>query len=740
MRVGVAYILLGFLACVVACLAVGLATVRACRIGLSRLESICLGYAVGAALLSTFTLAIGSLWIARRGVFLAIAALAAITCWRLAPWVRSLKPARLDSVPVFFRWLFLAAYVVYGAFYFRHALAPEISPDGGTYHLGLVNLWNHAHGLPRIVDMYAAMPQGVEMLYLFAFSIGRHSAAALMHFSFLMLLPLLMLLYGVRFGFPRGGAAVAALIVFATPLVGWDGSVAYNDVALAAVAFAAVYLLRIWLWRQDTGTLAACCLLAGFCFAIKYTGVFVLLFVVAAALWKTKFALSRPAATIALAAMALAAAPYLVRNWVWLGNPIAFFGNSIFPNPNFHVSFEHSVIEGQVHLNGITWKEIPKELTLGGPKLTENLGPIYLLAPVALVGVVWPESRFLLIAGLAVGCDYAENKGARFLLPVLPFLALAMAFVISRLPRAAPLVAGIGLLQLVLSWPAVAARLNLAKTASPGLDETSWAIALRKVPEEQYLAKLDDYTMAQMIESHVPERETVLMIQDGLPQSYTTRLLLGSWHSAYAEQAIDLLYSLENSATEGRLVWRAWFPKTEAREVRLTQTKRNEAIWTIAEIRFFDGGKRLVAAPDWHWSATPNPWDSELAGDNDEATRWRSWEPMRPRMEISVRLDRQQTIDHIEVVSGNGPWESNMKVQLRGVKGNWVEPSFQDWHEDPPLDLRRAATAAIRRRLGIRYVAINRFSWHPDLFRANAAAWGVQALLATQNWTLYRID
>jgi hypothetical protein len=737
---GIGHILLGFLACVVACLAVGLAAMRVCRIGLSRLESICLGYAVGAALVSTLTLAIGSLWIARKGVFFAIAALAAIACWRLLPWFRSLKPAPLDSVPVFFRWLFRAVYLGYGALYFRHALAPEISPDGGTYHLGLVNLWNHAHGLPRIVDMYAALPQGMEMLYLFAFSIGRHSAAALMHFSFLMLLPVLMLLYGVRFGFPRGGAVVAALILFATPLVGWDGSVAYNDVALAAVAFAAVYLLRIWLSRQDTGTLAACCLLAGFCFAIKYTGVFVSLLVAAVVLWKARFALERHAAMIALAAMALAPAPYLVRNWVWLGNPIAFFGNSIFPNPNFHVSFERSIIEGQVHLNGITWKEIPKELTLGGPKLPENLGPIYLLAPIALAGAIWPESRFLLIAGLAVGCDYPENKAARFLIPVLPFLALAMAFVISRVPRAAPLLAGIGLLQLVLSWPSLVARLNLAKTASPGLDETSWAIALRKVPEEQYLAQSDEYTIARLIEKHVPEGETVLMISDGIPQSYTTRFLLGTWHSAYAEKAADLLYSHENSATAQRFVWRAWFPKTEAREILLTQTSKNDGIWTIAEIRFFDGDKRVPAAPDWHWSATPNQWDSGLAGDGDEATRWRSWEAMRPGMQISVRMDRPQVIDHIEVVSGNGPWESNMKVQLRGKKGDWIEPSLQDWHADPPLDLRRAATAAIRRQLGIRYIVINRSSWHADLFRANAAAWGMHELLSTQIGTLYRIE
>ena len=736
----VAYILLGFLACAIACLAAGLAVVWACRIELSRLEALSLGYATGAALVSTLTLGIGSLWMVRRGLFLGVSAIAAMVCWRLVPWLRSLKPARLHSVPVLFRGLFAAAYVVYGGLYFRHALAPERSPDAGAYHLGFVNLWNHEHGIPRIVDMYGVLPQGVEMLYLFAFSIGRHSAAALMHFSFLMLLPVLMLLYGVRFGFSRGGAAVAALVVFATPLVGWDGSVAYNDVALAAVAFAAVYLLRIWLIKQDTGSLAVCCLLAGYAFAIKYTGIFVLFLVAAVVLWKTKLGLARRTAAIALAATALAPAPYLVRNWVWLENPIAFFGNSIFPNPNFHVSFERDLISGQVHLNGITWKEIPRELTLGGPKLPDNLGPVYLLLPIALAGVIWPESRFLLMAGAAMAVGYTGNKSARFLIPAVPFLAMAMMFAISRLPRAAPLLAIIGLLQLGTSWPPVAVRLNFARTAAPGLGDTSWGVALRRVPEEQYLNQLDEYVSARLIERYVPEGETVLTIFDGTMQSYTTRLLLRDWHSADGEKALDWIYSHENSAQEGRFVWRAWFPETEVREIRLTQTSRNDAIWSVAEIRLFDGAKPVPAGPDRHWSATPNRWDSQLAGDGDEATRWRSWEAMRPGMQIAVRLDRPEAIDHLEVVSGNGPWESKMKVQLRRADGKWTEPSITDWRADPPLDLRRAATAAIRRRLGIHYLVINRDSWHAEMFRANAAAWGLKQLAATQNSTLYRIE
>ena len=50
------------------------------------------------------------------------------------------------------------------------------------------------------------MPEGVEMLYLYAFSLGRHSAAAMVHLLFTLLSPLGMLAFGKRMGSPLAGA------------------------------------------------------------------------------------------------------------------------------------------------------------------------------------------------------------------------------------------------------------------------------------------------------------------------------------------------------------------------------------------------------------------------------------------------------------------------------------------------------------------------------------------------------
>src|SRR5258706_494606 len=88
----------------------------------------------------------------------------------------------------------------------------------------------YALGSGIAANMFAALSEGVEMLYVPAFAIGRHSAAALLHFTFLLVLAMLVCTYGKRIGKPLAGAA-AALLVYASPVVGIDGTTAYIDVA-----------------------------------------------------------------------------------------------------------------------------------------------------------------------------------------------------------------------------------------------------------------------------------------------------------------------------------------------------------------------------------------------------------------------------------------------------------------------------------------------------------------------------
>jgi hypothetical protein len=81
----------------------------------------------------------------------------------------------------------------------------------------LVARYARDHGLSRLPNnLLGGFPQGLEMLYWFAYSVGRHPAAALVHCAYLLALPLLILAYARRAGF-IGVGVFGALLTFASP-------------------------------------------------------------------------------------------------------------------------------------------------------------------------------------------------------------------------------------------------------------------------------------------------------------------------------------------------------------------------------------------------------------------------------------------------------------------------------------------------------------------------------------------
>ena len=75
---------------------------------------------------------------------------------------------------------------------------------GSPTILGLVARYLREHGFQPITwNIYASLSEGAEMLFLFAFAFGKHSAAAMVHFAFLVALVWQMVLYARRAGFPR---------------------------------------------------------------------------------------------------------------------------------------------------------------------------------------------------------------------------------------------------------------------------------------------------------------------------------------------------------------------------------------------------------------------------------------------------------------------------------------------------------------------------------------------------------
>ena len=75
--------------------------------------------------------------------------------------------------------------------------------------------------------------------------------------------------------------------------------------------------------------------------------------------------------------------------------------------------------------------EIPLQATVYG-SLSGLLGPVFLLAPLGLLALRRREGRQLWLAALVFGANYFSNITTRFLIPPLPFVALAMMLALER--------------------------------------------------------------------------------------------------------------------------------------------------------------------------------------------------------------------------------------------------------------------------------------------------------------------
>ena len=166
-------------------------------------------------------------------------------------------------------------FAVYGVFYLIHALAPEVQPDGLTYHLALVAQYARDGRFPERIQFYDMLPQGVEMLFLFAYKIGGGAAAKLVEFGFLLATIPLILDIGRRMGVSDRVAGAGAALCFCAPVTGLTGTSTYVDAAMVFYTLAA--LLALLLWKKDGGDsyLAAAGLASGFCYAIKLSGALV---------------------------------------------------------------------------------------------------------------------------------------------------------------------------------------------------------------------------------------------------------------------------------------------------------------------------------------------------------------------------------------------------------------------------------------------------------------------------------
>ncbi|MBC7927777.1 MAG: discoidin domain-containing protein [Bryobacteraceae bacterium] len=562
---------------------------------------------------------------------------------------RPRNPAPLDRPPRLVALLLL----VFGAIALLNALSPEIEADANIYHLKPASDALRTGGFSKEISFYERLPHATELLYTGPFILAGSPGARLIHLALLMAtLPLIVRL-GLAFGVTATASWCAAALYFAAPVVLVSSASAFNDAALTFAACASIAVLI------TSGPVAIGGLLAGFCYGIKMTGGIVIPVGILWLVYKRRF---RDVPVFLLFAM-LSAGPWLIRNLLETGNPLAPLGNGFFPNPWFHILTEQR-LSAALRSYDVSFLERFGDL-LWGRHLQGIIGPAFLLAPLGLLALRKRSTAPLVCLAFALSVPWWLNAGARFLMLSLPFLSLALASVLPV--RMLPVLV---LLHGISVWPGV---IDLYAPNSWHLHHLPWRVALNLESRHEYLWRTNrDYHWAKQVEEGTGTEDRILDLY-GIHAAHTQRDVRGRWQSAVSENAVTALEFARQPGEEKLVALTASVPHQAIQALRLRQNGKDPGPWSLVEIELFSNQSPLPPSLTWTLDADPNRWETPLALDRNLATRWQSWQPSQPSQFVTVDLAQPLQLDQIRILTT--AWDSgnrNLGVEVQQAGDSWT--------------------------------------------------------------------
>jgi 4-amino-4-deoxy-L-arabinose transferase-like glycosyltransferase len=518
--------------------------------------------ALGMGLLSYLVLVAGLLGQLTVRVGVALVLFLALLGWRemvgLAQSVGALirpKSARWTVFPLLIFLVASAALTVVGA------LAPSTDSDydGLVYHLAIPKLYLHhgsIHPIPWL--SHANFPFLLEMLYLLGLLLDGQSLAKLFHFGCGWLTACAVFAFTRRWWGPRAGWLGAA--VFASvPLIAWEMTVAYNELAFAMYAFLTVYALSRWFDQRHAdphrGWLWVAAIMCGLSLGTKMLAGAVLLFALAALAWGMERAQgirSRLVPVALFAAIAAAVAcPWYVKSYLWTGNPVYPFCYDIFGGRYWSAEragaysaaqAAFGMGKGSLAFVGLPWNltmntrwffDLPQELR-GINILLWVFGPLFLalIPALLLTGPVSAPGRLVLwFSLLYVGVWFGLTQNGRYLIPILPGLCACTGLSADRLLRRELLVTA-----------AVSVALLLAMLsglyASSVLAAPAFRVALGRESPRAYLNRNSTlYPIFEAVNRETPPDARILVLGDEPRCFYLDRdYLLGNHADIFSSQ------------------------------------------------------------------------------------------------------------------------------------------------------------------------------------------------------------
>lgn len=256
-------------------------------------------------------------------------------------------------------------------------------------------------------------------------------------------------------GYAEGVALTVALLYALATNVFFYSTVFYDHVLSATFGIAALYLvlLQTSTARRKGGIVFAAGLTGGGALLIEYPNIFISVLLAVLLLEKGE----RRRLPLYIAGFVFPVLVLVAYNWISFDNPVATpYMYETEANRAFH----------SVGFYGVTYPHLDRLASL----LFSPERGLFLYAPITLVGLagivhrIWTKGKNFSVALFCAGAvavfvvfyssysvwDGGAGFGPRFLIPMLPFSLLGLAFAIDILPRF--LVYGTGFVSIIINW------------------------------------------------------------------------------------------------------------------------------------------------------------------------------------------------------------------------------------------------------------------------------------------------
>ena len=413
------------------------------------------------------------------------------------------------------------------------ALAPSSQNDwdGLSYHLAVPKIYLQHHAVAFLGWMsHSNFPFTLEMLYTAGLALGGQGAAKLFHTLSAVLVVLAMVAFGGAHWKRRHGT-LAVVVLLSAPVVAWEATVAFNDIAAALFTLLSLYALINWWSERGERWLQVSAVMCGFALGVKMNALVLLAFLVVAAFYhrtasqREGLAAGMRAGAWLLVVAAAVASPWYVKSYLWTGNPVYPFFYNLFDGKYWTAEAARVYRDEQLSFGmgrgPLQVLLAPWNLTMYGaqfsnfpqrPLIYNTIGPLFIafLPGLAFLGRLERRVKFLLLYSAAALCAWFYlGQHMRYILPVLPAVALCAGYAAGEILRKA---------HKELRWPAMiaivlACMLSLATLAF--LVSDALPVALGMETQEAYLTRtLDEpdglYAMARVVNS-LPSGSKVIM-------------------------------------------------------------------------------------------------------------------------------------------------------------------------------------------------------------------------------------